>query len=110
MDAESRRIWEMFGRLSEAFWHRVTQPGVSALDVLLAEEIGPVSEEEKAIWAEITAPHNYASLRRYIEGCQKVGMNAYAARLYEMLLAEATRRWETESGSGNTDHSPGVLQ
>jgi hypothetical protein len=110
MDAESRRIWEMFGRLSDAFWRRATQPGVSALDVLLAEEQGPVSEEEKAIWAEITAPHNYAPLRRYIEGWQKAGMNAHAARLYEMLLAEATRRWETEFGCGNTDHSPGLLR
>jgi hypothetical protein len=88
-------MWELIGSLSDAFWSRITRPGVSAFDALLTEEYRPESDEEKAIWGEITAPHNYASLRRYVEAKKRPEITDYAARLYEALLAEATRRWET---------------
>jgi hypothetical protein len=96
MDAETLKMWEMIGSLSDAFWHRVKQPGVSVLDAFLVQEYRPESDEEKTIWAEITAPHNYASLRRYIESKKMSEITDYAARLYETLLAEAAHRWEKE--------------
>jgi hypothetical protein len=100
MDAESQRIWMMFGALSDAFWHRASQPGVSVLDALLAQEDGPVGEEEEAIWDELTAPHNYAALIRYIETSKEAGINDHAFRLYEMILARAKCRWETAVRTG----------
>lgn len=105
MDAESQRIWMMFGALSDAFWHRASQPGVSVLDALLAQEDGPVGEDEEAIWDELTAPHNYAALIRYIETSKEAGINDHARRLYEMILVRAKCRWETAAAkfalSGN---------
>lgn len=95
MDAEIQRMWELIGSLSDAFWHRLNQPGLSALDALREEGYRPESDEEKAIWTEITAPHNYSSLRRYIESKERSQITDYAARLYEALLADATHRWET---------------
>jgi hypothetical protein len=95
MDAETQRMWELIGSLSDAFWRRLNQPGVGALDALCVDAYRPESDEEKAIWAEITAPHNYASLRRYIESKKRSDITDYAARLYDALLAEAAQRWET---------------
>jgi hypothetical protein len=97
MDAETRRIWEMIGALSDAFWHRVAEPGVSILDAMNenAKQYRPVSAEEIAIWTELTAPHNYASVCRYIANAKRRDITEYAAQLYETILAEATRRWES---------------
>ena len=99
MDADTQRIREMLGALSDAFWSRLNKPGSSAFDALLVEEYRPESAEEKAIWSEITAPHHYASLRRYIEGKTRSEVTDYAARLYDALLAEATSRWEQWTAS-----------
>jgi len=85
----------MFGALSDAFWHRVSQPGVSVLDALLEQEDGPVGEREEAIWNELTAPYNYASLVRYIETSRQSGINNHTSRLYEMILSRAQCRWKT---------------
>jgi len=93
MDAQTQRLWEMIGSLSDAFWHRLKQPGVSAFDALLVEEYRPESDEEKAIWTEITAPHNYDCLRRCVETKDMSEITDYSARLYEKLLDEATLRW-----------------
>jgi hypothetical protein len=106
MDAENRRMWEMIGGLSDAFWRRVQQPGVSAYEALLEKVYQPVSDEEKAIWSEITAPHNYASLQRYVESRNKSEMQDRAVTLVETLLAEATDRWHHESRSGAPDRFP----
>lgn len=104
MDAESQRIWMLVGALSDAFWHRVSQQGVSVLDALLAPNDGPVSEEEEAIWDELTAPRNYVPLVRYIENSRNSGINEHTSKLYEVILARAKCRWETETavrtGSG----------
>lgn len=94
MDAEMTRIWEMIGALSDAHWRRATQPGVSAFHVLVTEPYRPESAEERAIWTELTAPHNYLALRRYVESGKVTGTNEFAAQLHEALLAEATIRWE----------------
>ena len=93
MDPESHRMWELIGSLSDAFWRRATQPGVSTLDAMLVREYRPASGEEKAIWAEITAPHNYDSLTRYIAAQPRHEITEYSARLYDNLLADAKRRW-----------------
>jgi hypothetical protein len=96
MDEEIRRIWKMFGALSDAFWRRVSHPGVSVLDALLEENDGPVGEEEEAIWNELTAPQNYTSLVRYIEASKQSGINAHAQRLYDMILSRAKQRINNE--------------
>jgi hypothetical protein len=88
------RIWQMIGALSDAHWRRAAQPGVSAFNVLVVEPYRPESEEERAIWTELTAPHNYLSLRRYVESGKVSGTNEFAAKLHEALLAEAASRWE----------------
>ena len=44
------------------------------------------------IWLELTAPHNYASLRRYVQSKDPAGINEYAFPLHHALLAEAGRR------------------
>jgi hypothetical protein len=95
MDAETRRIWEMIGALSDAFWHRATQPGVSILDALIEnyKQYRPVSAEEIEIWTELTAPHNYVSVHRFIVEAKQRDITDYAAMLYETILTEATRRW-----------------
>lgn len=97
MDAESRRIWEMIGDLSDAFWHRATQTGVSILDAIIEndKQYRPASAEEIAIWTELTAPHNYASVCRYIANAKRRAITDYAAQLYRTILAEASRRWES---------------
>ena len=102
MDDESRRIWMMFGALSDAFWHRVSQPGVSFIDARLEqdEKIGPIGEEEETIWDELTAPHNYASLVRYIEAWKQAGVNDYTRKLYDLVLLRAKCRWEAAVSSG----------
>ena len=66
MDDDMTRIWKLIGALSDAHWHRATQPGESALHVLFAEPYQPESEKEQAIWNELTAPQNYLALRRYV--------------------------------------------
>jgi hypothetical protein len=94
MDAETKKVFDLIALLSDAFWQRLNQPGISALDAL-REEYRPKSDEEKAIWSEITAPHNHAPLRRFVEGKNKAEITGYAARLYETLLADSIRRWES---------------
>lgn len=93
MDAEMTKIWEMIGALSDAHWRRATQPGVSAFRVLVAEPYRPESTEERVLWSELTAPHNYLSLRRYVESARVPGTNEFAAKLHEALLTEAADRW-----------------
>jgi hypothetical protein len=92
MDAETHHIHDLIASLSDAYWHRLTMPGISPLDALCVDEYRPESDEEKAIWKEITAPHNHDALLRYITDRRLYGLTEYSARLYESLLAEATRR------------------
>jgi hypothetical protein len=98
MDEELMRIRNLIGALSDAYWRRMSQPGVRAFDALVAEEYRPVSDEENAIWAELTAPHNYASLVRYVEGQDRAAINEHAVKLYDQLVAEATLRRERGPG------------
>jgi hypothetical protein len=90
MDEEMTKIWKLIGALSDARWRRATQPGVSPIEVLFAEPYRPESAEERAIWTELTAPHNYLALKRYVESRKESGTNEFAAKLHEALLAEAT--------------------
>lgn len=99
MDAEMQKIWEMIGALSDAHWRRAAQPGASAFNVLVLEPYRPESAEERAIWTELTAPHNYLSLRRYVESGKVSGTNEFAAQLHEALMVEATSRWERWTAS-----------
>jgi hypothetical protein len=96
MDPEDRRIWQLIGSLSDEFRRRITQPGVSPLEEMMVPFYRPVNDEEKRIWAEITAPSNYASLRHFVEPQLRRDITDYSRKLYEDLLAEAKRRWGSE--------------
>jgi len=104
MDAEMMRIWKLIGALSDAHWQRAAQPGVSAFQALFAEPYRPESAEERAIWDELTAPHNYLALRRFVESRRMSGTNASPAKFDEALLAEATSRWERQGNNGDATH------
>jgi hypothetical protein len=96
LDLETRRIWILIGALSEAFWHRVGEPGFSPLETMCrnARAYKAESADEIAIWDELTAPHNYPALVRYVELCNG---QEYAGGMLEV----AQRRWETEGGQAN---------
>jgi len=91
-DPEILRIWQLIGALCEARWKRIAK-APSPLSALLAEEkYPPEGDEEKAIWLELTTPHNYASLRHYVKSKNPAKITEYALRLHEALLADATQR------------------
>jgi hypothetical protein len=96
LDPETRRIWILIGALSDAFWRRVGEPGFSALEKMCrnAKAYQAESADEIAIWDELTAPHNYPALVRYVELCEG---REYAGGMLEV----ARRRWETEGTQGN---------
>ena len=94
MNNDNRTIRKLIGFLSDAFWRRATQPGVSWIDCLREEKYRPESVEENAIWDELTAPHNYSALRHFMESLNKEEMTEYAVKLYELILSEATSRLE----------------
>jgi hypothetical protein len=98
LDPETRKIWILMGALSEALWRRVGDPRFSILDAMCrnARAYRAESEDEKAIWEELTAPHNYPALVRYIALCE--GWE-YAGGVLEV----ARRRWEAE---GSPSSSP----
>jgi len=98
LDSETRKIWALMGALSEALWRRAGEPGFSMLDAMCrnARAYQAESEDEKAIWEELTAPHNYPALARYIalrEGREYAGG----------VLEVARRRWQAE---GSPSSSP----
>src|SRR5262245_7373675 len=69
LDPETRRIWILIGALSDAFWRRVEEPDFSALEKMCrnAQAYQAESADEIAIWDELTAPHNYPALVRYVD-------------------------------------------
>lgn len=91
LDSELRRIWILIGALSDAFWRRLGEPGFSALEKMArnAQEYQAESADEIAIWNELTAPHNYLAVVRYVE---LHNGEEYAGGLLEV----ARRRWERE--------------
>ena len=99
MDTEIVRIWKLIGALSDAHWRRAAQPGGSAFHALFADPYRPESAEEREIWSELTAPHNYLSLRRFVESQNASGTNEFADKLNQALLAEATSRSERQTAS-----------
>lgn len=72
MDAETQRIWEMIGALSDDFFHRANLPTGFLFDVF-AGDYRPESDEERAMWDKLTAPENYDSLLRYVEYWKNLG-------------------------------------
>jgi hypothetical protein len=91
LDLEARKIWILMGALSEAFWRRAGEPGFSIVEAMYRNEraYNAESADEMAIWNELTAPHNYPALVRYIGLC---GGREYAGGVLEV----ARRRWEAE--------------
>lgn len=91
LDSEMRRIWILLGALSDARWRLAAQPAKSALDLLLQEPYRPESDDECEIWCELTAPHNYFAVLRFVE-FNAGRVHEHAARLRTTLLNEARHR------------------
>jgi hypothetical protein len=89
LDADMRKIWLLMGALSEAFWRHAQEPGVSVMEKIWRnnQRYHPDSEDEIALWNELTAPHNYAALLRY---AALSGGQIYATGALEV----ARSRWE----------------
>ena len=92
-DPETRRIWVLIGALSEAFFARVNEPGFSILDRIGTEQFIPETADELMIWDELTAPHNYAAVLRYVDFCGS-DVNRFAKQLHATILTAARRRLE----------------
>jgi len=92
LDADMRKIWILMGALSEAFWRHAQEPGVSVMEKIWRnnQQYHPDSEDEIAIWNELTAPNNYAALVRF---AALSGGEIYATGALDV----ARRRWETEA-------------
>jgi hypothetical protein len=101
LDPETRKIWILMGALSEAFWRRAGEPGFSILDAMCrnARAYQAESEDEAAIWDELTTAHNYPALVRYIALC---GGQEYAGGVLDV----ARRRWEAEGGQSALSSAP----
>ncbi len=97
LDPELRRIWIFMGALSDAFWRRVDEPGFSAFETTRRNSVAYQAEspDEIALWNEVTAPHNYHAVIRYVA---LHNGNEYAGGLVKV----ARDRWETEGRQGNS--------
>jgi hypothetical protein len=107
LDSETRRIWLLIGALSDALWRRANEPGFSIVNRFIqnAELYQPESEDEIAICNELTAPHNYPAVVRYVKLHEhKVG--EYSERLHSAILESARYRWENE-GKGREKQERG---
>ena len=78
--------------MSEAFWRRMIESGVSIVETLRSGNYRPESADETAIWTEITAPHNYAALLKYFEYKSDVEIGEDSKKLFDMAREEALRR------------------
>jgi hypothetical protein len=105
---EARRIHELVGALSVAFWNEMKrgegEPDFSLVACLLERgegECRPRTEEEAAIWEELTCPRNHDALLSYIRFWgPRLGINDYAARLQATLLAQAKDRRNRDAAGG----------
>jgi hypothetical protein len=100
------RIWLLIGALSEALWRRARErePGFSLVEHVCRAEYRPESADELTLWAELTSPHNYPAVARYVEKWAGQ-VNGGAARLHAALLRDARARSERERAAG--DAGPG---
>jgi hypothetical protein len=99
MNPRIDRIVELIDTLSDAFYRR-DQSDPKFWDALLSEVYpDPETQEELAIWAELTAPKNYSALRQFVEDSMKLPIGEYAASLRRKLLEAATCRLQAESRS-----------
>src|SRR4051794_40618003 len=97
LDADARRIWGLIGALSDAFYRRRDEPGFSIIQTMVRnmQRYTPESEDELALWAELTAPHNHAAVARYVE-LNKGNVSEYAAQLHATIMEASQRRWDSE--------------
>jgi hypothetical protein len=107
MDTEIERIWNLFGSLSDALWRRISQTN-TFVDTLCGQEYRPQSDEETAIFNELTSPQNYFSPQRYVEFRKQSGSDLNSREFHRPILAEATRRWQGQVGSSGSDRATGI--
>jgi hypothetical protein len=107
LDRETRTVYELMAALlSDAPWRRVREePGFSILNYLLrsAEEYRPESQEEIAIWAELTGPQHYHAILRYAQQ-QKGQVNRHYAKMLAVIQESAKRRWQDSCGNAEPHH------
>jgi hypothetical protein len=103
LDRETRTVYELIAALrSDAFWRRAREePGFSVLDHMLrtAEAYRAESQEEIAIWDELTSPQHYRALVRYAR--QRAGqwqVNDDYQLFLGVLQEAARRRWQEAGG------------
>jgi hypothetical protein len=95
LDSDTRRIWILIGALSDAFWRRRDEPDFKALEKMFrnSQAYQAESSDEIAIWDELTAPHNYHSLVRFVDlrkGSEYAGgVLEVARRRYEKWAGES---------------------
>jgi len=96
LEPDTRRVWVLIGVLSDALWRRVGEPGFSLLEHLLRKgrEYRAESADEVAIWDELTAPHNYPTVVRYVEQRRGQASDA-AAELNAAILEAVGTLWRT---------------
>lgn len=106
LDLDTRRIWMLIGALSDAFWRRVGEPGFSIFERLCQNEKQYLaeSEDEIAIWNELTAPHNYPAVVRYVAH-RKGQISEYAAQLHYTILEAARKRFESGANDAASPNS-----
>ncbi len=102
MDAATEKIWKLIGALSDAQWRRAIEPGAGTLEILFADPYCPVSQEDREIWSELTAPGNYQALCSYIESIRAMGDTEYSEGMFKPLLAEARQRNDLAQTSNDT--------
>jgi len=99
MDTELNTVREKIGNLSDALWRRALQPGVSFLKSIHEAPYHPRTDEEIAIWTDLTSPSNHASLIRYVEHWRTLGTNLSTDGFHRAIIEESARRWAHESGT-----------
>jgi hypothetical protein len=97
LDADARRIYMMIATMCDWGWRRLGEPGFSFVEWVVRnrQDYVPETDEEVAIWDELTAPHNYKPLVRYID-LRGSNVNDGIARVHAKLLETARHRLESQ--------------
>jgi hypothetical protein len=106
-DRETRTIYELIAALvSDAAWLRAREePGFSILYHLAgrADDYRPESQEEIAIWDELTKPQHYNALLRYAKQ-RKGQVDDNYGQILAVIQESAKRRFQDSCGCEEPVH------
>ena len=96
LDPDARRIYLLIATMYDWAWRRIGKPGFSFIEWMVRnkQDYVPETDEEVAIWDELTAPHNYQALVRYVD-LRGNSVNDGIARLHAKLLEAARHQSES---------------